>query len=115
MEVSMRPSPNDIAEMIALINAGPDKEFRWLFPDIPEPANAFWWCRLYDPEGHALSVDGVGYTPEQAMAYAWIHAIVEEPFLGEVDLSVVVPHIVPDGWRFELTPPKGDAPVPAFT
>ena len=91
-----KPTPADIAIAIAKAELGD-----WIDPvDVP----VSWFCELYDPEGQCVS-DGRGHTAREAMAFAWLNANAPDALMNaRVELSAV-PYDVPDGWRFELTPP----------
>jgi hypothetical protein len=92
----MKPTPADIAVAIAKAESGD-----WIDPtDV-----AFRWsCELYSPDGKR-SGDGDAHTPQEAMALAWLSAWAPDALLrGYVEVGSV-PYDVPDGWRFELTPP----------
>ena len=63
-----------------------------------------WWTAAYDPQGE-LQAYGLGLTPTEARAHAWI-SVWWEGYDSREALHVV-PRIVPEGWRFELYPPGG--------
>jgi hypothetical protein len=97
----MKPSSADILVALGKVAAG----------DFIDPARTpmNWLCQLYDPGG-ALVGDGSGHTAAEAMAMAWVAAWVPDALIkGRVD-GGEVPYNVPDGWRFELTPPWRSKP-----
>jgi hypothetical protein len=61
-----KPTRTEILDVIADIEAG-----AWIDPCGDELM--FHWCNLFSPKGVFVG-DGVGFTPGEAMAYAWIHA-----------------------------------------
>jgi hypothetical protein len=102
----MKPTPIDIANAIAMIEAGVDRDGR---PDPrerewidPTEVTAHWDCRPYDPEGKAMG-EGQAETAGEAMALAWIHAHAPDALIDAHVALGAVPYIVPDTWRFELT------------
>ena len=92
----MKPTAADIAIVIGKIEAGD-----WLDPS-EEPIS--WSCILYDPEGERAG-DGDAHTAREAMALAWVHAHAPDALIINHVAPGEVPYDVPDGWRFELTPP----------
>ena len=93
-----KPSPADIAIAIAKAELGD-----WMDP-IDWPVR--WSCELYDPAGKLVG-DGDAPTAAEAMALAWLCAWAPDALINRrVELGQV-PYDVPDGWRFELTPPWG--------
>jgi hypothetical protein len=97
-----KPTANDIAAAVGIIEADECID-SYLAP-------IYWSCDLYTPE-NCLASNGMGDTPGAAMALAWIHLWWPD---GIIDCYVPpgeVPWPVPDGWRFELTPPVEIAPL----
>ena len=68
------------------------------------PFEDLWWTAAYDPQGE-LQAYGLGLTPTEARAHAWI-SVWWEGYDSREALHVV-PRIVPEGWQFELYPPGG--------
>jgi hypothetical protein len=89
-----KPTPADIA--IAKAELGD-----WIDSPV-EPVN--WLCDLYDPEGKHAG-DGTGHTAREATALAWLCAHAPDALIDRYVEPGTVPYDVPDGWRFELTPP----------
>jgi hypothetical protein len=92
----MKPTAADIAIVIGKIEAGD-----WLDPS-EKPIS--WSCVLYDPDGECVG-DGDAHTAREAMALAWVHAHAPDALIINHVAPGEVPYDVPDGWRFELTPP----------
>jgi hypothetical protein len=65
--------------------------------------NDMWSIVAFDPHGEFCGY-GFGYTPADALPGAWITAWWPERYLR------AVPHVVPDGWTFEIYSP-GEGPV----
>jgi hypothetical protein len=105
----MKPTPIDIADAIAKIEAGPDPvSGEYEFPDYLDPGS-HWYCALYDPDGQR-ACDGFEDTAGGAMAMAWVGAHAPEAIVNQhVELGAV-PYNVSEGWRFELTPPQEVTP-----
>jgi hypothetical protein len=92
----MKPSPADIAIAIAKAELGD-----WIDPtDVP----LNWSCELYTPNGERAG-DGNAHTAAEAMALAWLCAWAPNALIDRRVEVNSVPYDVPDGWRFELTPP----------
>ena len=91
-----KPTPADIAAAIELVEAG-----EWIDPT--RLASTFWRCELYDPENKRVA-DGVADTPGEAMGLAWIAAWWLDALIDQ-HVPSGMPYEVPEGWRFELTPP----------
>ena len=92
----MKPTPMDILRAIEAAETGD-----WIDPTDLAPT--YWDCTLYDPEGRQVG-DGQADTSGLAMAMAWLCVRSPDALInGEVLDNV--PLVVPDGWRFELTPP----------
>lgn len=100
---SSKPTPTDIVRAIEQIEGA-----EWIDPDGLAPT--YWDCTLYDPEGRQVG-DGIADTPGLAMAMAWI-CVMSPDALIDGEVLDDVPLVVPDGWRFELTPPCELAPLP---
>jgi hypothetical protein len=98
-----KPTPTDIVRAIELI-----EEDEWIDPVGIAPT--YWSCELYDPQGRRAG-DGVADTPGLAMAMAWL-CVMSPDALIDGEVLDEVPLIVPDGWRFELTPPVELATLP---
>jgi hypothetical protein len=91
------PTPLDIADAITKI-----EEAEWI---DPSEVTVHWDCKLYAPEGKEMG-EGHADTAGEAMALAWIHAHAPDALINaEVELGQV-PYNIPEGWRFELTPPQ---------
>jgi hypothetical protein len=90
-----RPTPADIMVAIAKAELGD-----WIDPS-EVPLN--WACDLFSPEGHRFN--GNADTPGIAMALAWLHAWAPDALINAYVEPGSVPFEIPDGWRFELTPP----------
>jgi hypothetical protein len=95
------PSPADIAVAIGKVAAGD-----WIDP-LDAPLN--WLCLLYDPEGFEIA-DGNAHTPREAMALAWIACCSPDALIDGYVEPGSVPYEVPEGYRFELTPPWKSKP-----
>jgi hypothetical protein len=94
----MKPTPADILVAIAKAEAGD-----WIDP-LEEPI--CWACELHPPDGeHGRSYDGHAHTAAQAMAMAWLHAWAPDALIEGYVEPDSVPFDIPEGWRFELTPP----------
>jgi hypothetical protein len=106
----MKPTPTDIADAIAKCEAGPDPvSGEYEFLDYRD-AGSHWFCVLYDPEGKRVC-DGFDDTTGAAMAMAWVGAHAPDGIINQhVELGTV-PYNVPEGWRFELTPPQKSVPL----
>ena len=63
-----------------------------------------WWSAAYDPQGE-LRAYGLGVTPNDARAHAWISVWTLEH--NPRAALHVVPRAVPEGWLFEIYPPGG--------
>jgi hypothetical protein len=87
-----RPTASDIAAAIELVEAG-----EWIDPY--RLASTYWRCELYDPENKR-----VADTPGEAMGLAWIAAWWPDALIDQ-HVPSGMPYEVPEGWRFELTPP----------
>ena len=90
------PSPADIAVAIGKVAAG----------DCIDPTDTplNWLCLLYDSEGFEIA-NGNAYTRPEAMALAWIACCSLDALIDGYVEPGSVPYEVPDGYRFELTPP----------
>jgi len=93
---TMKPTAADI-----LIAIGKAEGGGWI---DPTDAPFRWSCELYDPAGKRVG-DGDAHTPQEAMALAWLCAWAPDALLNAHVEVGPVPFKVPDGWRFELTPP----------
>jgi hypothetical protein len=103
--IPQKPSATDIVTAIEMIEAD-----EWIDPLGLAPT--YWSCELYDPKGCRVG-DGDADTPGLAMAMAWLCYWSPDALIaGEVFDDV--PLIVPDGFRFELTPPVEIAPLPPW-
>ena len=92
----MKPTPADILTAIELAERG-----GWIDPpEVP----IRWSCELYDSDGRPVG-NGDGHAPGEAMALAWLHVWAPNALIDERVEPGSVPLDVPDGWRFELTPP----------
>jgi hypothetical protein len=91
-----KPSPADIAAAIELVEAG-----EWIDP--ARLASTYWRCELYAPENKRVA-DGVADTAGEAMGLAWIAARWTDALINQC-VPPGIPYEVPEGWRFELTPP----------
>src|SRR5262245_2194175 len=72
--------------------------------DGPE-LDELWWSAAFDPQGK-LKAYGLGITPTDARAHAWISIWGESVYKPGVTFNAV-PRAVPEGWRFEIYPPGG--------
>jgi hypothetical protein len=96
-----KPSAADIAAVVDDIEAGV-----WIDPGGEE--FLFWIADIFDSNGRLVG-DGVGNTPGEAMAYAWINIHDAEALeRNHVRAGEVPPAVPNEGWRFELTPPGKD-------
>jgi hypothetical protein len=93
---STKPTPADIMTAIAKAEAGD-----WI-DTLYEPIH--WHCELYAPDGK-LYGNGSAHTAAQAMAMAWLAAWAPDALIDAYVEIGSVPFVVPDGYRFELTPP----------
>jgi hypothetical protein len=98
---SSRPTPAEIMIAIAKAEAGD-----WIDP-LYEPIS--WFCELYDPDGRCVG-NGNAHTAAQAMAMAWLHFWAPDALVAAYVEDDSVPFAVPDGYRFELTPPWKSQP-----
>jgi hypothetical protein len=89
-----KPITADIIIAIAKVGIG----------DYPVDEPIHWFCVLYTPDGKYAG-NGAGYTAAQAMAMAWIDVWAPDALIDAYVELGSVPFDVPDGWRFELTPP----------
>jgi hypothetical protein len=101
--VTNKPTPADIARGIELIKAR-----EWIDPG-DYPVGLWWVCEAYMPDGKRAS-DGIADTPGEAMALAWINSWAPDA-LEDGDGLDDVPLVIPEGWRFELTPPATEKTV----
>lgn len=99
--MSQKANTADILIAIGKAEAGD-----WIDP-TDEPIN--WFCKLYDPDGQCVG-DGSARTPTVAMALAWLCAWAPDALIDAYVKIGSVPFDVPDGWRFELTPPWRSRP-----
>jgi hypothetical protein len=95
-EPMSKPTPADIVIAIAKAESGD-----WIDP-LYEPIH--WNCDLYAPDGRRAG-DGGAHTAAQAMAMAWLCVWAPDALIDAYVEPGGVPFDVPDGWRFELTPP----------
>jgi hypothetical protein len=96
-----KPTPADIVIAIAKAEAGD-----WIDPtDLP----LRWQCELNDPEGQRVG-DGDAYSASEAMALAWLCVWAPDALIDAYVEPGSVPFDIPDGWRFELTPPRQSKP-----
>jgi hypothetical protein len=91
----MKPTRDEILEVIADIEAD-----TWIDPSGDELM--FYWCNLYKDD--MCVGDGSGYSPGEAMAYAWVHAHDPEA-LCRNHVTEDIPLSVGEGWCFELGRP----------
>lgn len=91
------PSPADIRRAIRMAEAG-----TWVH--YPEDDPTCWACYLIEPDGRRFC-NGDGHTAADAMALAWLHRWAPEALDHAYVEDGTVPISVPDGYRFELTPP----------
>ena len=96
----MIPTANDIERAIKASETGD-----WIDTGV-EDADLYWRCVAYDPEGDR-HCDGVATTPEMAAALAWVGGWAPDALHEAHVPPGSVPLAVPEGWRFELTPPAG--------
>ena len=94
----MKPTAFDIIHAIEMVYRGD-----WIDPDdYPDDC---WACDVYDANGMRIG-DGDGFSAGEAMGLAWICVWYPDALIdGRIPHNVIVPYCVPDGWRFELTPP----------
>lgn len=92
----MKPTPADILVAIAKAESGD-----WIDP-LQEPIH--WYCELYDGAGQPAG-NGCGHSAAEAAAMAWLHRWAPGALADAYVEEGSVPFDVPDGWRFELTPP----------
>ena len=98
---SSKPTPADIMTAIAKAEAGD-----WIDP-LYEPIH--WFCDLYAPDGRSAG-NGCGHTAAQAMAMAWLCVWAPDALIAAYVEPGSVPFDIPEGWRFELTPPWQSQP-----
>jgi hypothetical protein len=96
MTVPNKPMPADIVIAIAKAQLGD-----WI---DPSETLMNWSCDLYDPAGERVG-DGNGHTRQEAMALAWLCDWAPHALINAYVEPGSVPYDVPNGWRFELTPP----------
>ena len=98
----MKPRPADILVAIGKIATGD-----WVDPlDAP----ICWTCHVYAPDGGRAG-DGSGRTAGEAMAVAWILVWDCDAFdRGRRVVPGSIPFDIPEGWRFELSPPWQSKP-----
>jgi hypothetical protein len=65
----------------------------------------YWTCVMYDPKGQKAG-DGCAYCASQAMAMAWLRLQAPDALINCSIEGYDVELDVPNGWRFECTPPK---------
>ena len=102
--IGHRPTATDIVDAIGVIERD-----EWIDTGIYR-AEAYWQCELYRPDDRRIG-DGVADTPGLAMALAWL-CYWSPDALIEGEVADDVPLTVPEGWRFELTPPLELARLP---
>ena len=78
-----------------------ESPFDWIDP-LETPLN--WSCTLYNSEGFEIG-NGNAHTPREAMALAWIACCSPDALIDGYVEPGSVPYEVPEGYRFELTPP----------
>ena len=94
--VEKKPTRADILTAISKAQTGD-----WLDP-CEKPAQ--WTCTLYNPEGKRVG-NGNARTAKVAMGLAWLCAWAPDALIEAYVEPNTIPLDVPDGWRFELTPP----------
>jgi hypothetical protein len=101
---SSKPTAADIMVAIAKAEAGD-----WIDP-FYQPIH--WYAELYPPPDikREYPYDGCGHTAAEAMAMAWLHAWAPDALIEGYVEEASVPFEIPDGWRFELTPPWQNQP-----
>jgi hypothetical protein len=97
MTTPNKPTPADILVAIGKAQAG-----NWIDPS-EVPVN--WSCKLYNPEGRYV-VDGNALIAREAMAFAWLNCWAPDALSMNGEGLDEVPFEIPEGWRFELTPPS---------
>jgi hypothetical protein len=65
----------------------------------------YWDCVMYDPQGQKAG-EGCAHCASQAMAGAWLHLQAPDALIDCAIEDCDVELDVPNGWRFECTPPK---------
>jgi hypothetical protein len=63
-----------------------------------------WWSEAIDPQGKSQAY-GLGMTPDDARAHAWISVWWKGH--NSCEALLVVPRVVPEGWQFEIYLPGG--------
>jgi hypothetical protein len=99
-----KPSLTDILRGFELIRTN-----EWVDPS-EWPEELCWVAEAYMPDGRRAS-DGVADTTGEAMALAWINSMAPDALQDGIVTNV--PLVVPEGWRFELTPPVDDHLAPS--
>jgi hypothetical protein len=102
---TQKPTATDIVDAIGIIERD-----EWIDTGIYH-LQTCWSAEVYMPDGRCVG-NGSADTPGLAMAMAWICYWDNDALCrGEVE-EEYVPLTVPDGWRFELTPPDELARLP---
>ena len=70
----------------------------------PSEVPGTWECKLFDATGQRCG-DGNAFTPGEAMGLAWLCAWAPDALIDAYVEPDSVPLDIPDGYRFELTPP----------
>ena len=92
-----KPTVNDVK--LAIVNS---QNHNWLDPTwVP----FYWTCTLYDPKGQKAG-SGRAHCASQAMAMAWLLLQAPDALTNCSIEDYDVELDVPNGWRFECTPPK---------
>ena len=100
--VTDRPTSADILVAIAKVAA-----MDWI---DPASEAIYWDCQLYDANGIRMG-DGCAHTAAEAMALAWLCCWAPDALMDGWVQPGEVPFEIPDGWQFELTPPKRGIPA----
>jgi hypothetical protein len=100
MSTITRPTAEDIRAAIRAAETG-----NWIDPtDVPNN----WECIVYDVDGKRVG-DGNALTPGMAMGLAWLCVEAPDALMNAYVEPGSVAFNIPEGFRFELTPPPEEA------